>query len=180
MMDVTVFEQAPQLQARHLEGVILEVDMTKSAVEVIDRPQLHVFPQQHKLHLLLRKQETGLNQTVRQQACNKAGAHLFALSVALSVRKSLQETFKVQSHVWSKVRWIITWLRKCTCSEMQSCESLYLRFSDCNTELMCCRCLPHRGVRALFPLQLGVTIWSSTNCPSKTWPSLKVNFPYEP
>lgn len=101
MMDVTVFEQAPQLQARHLEGVTLEEDMTKSAVEVIDRPQLHVFPQQHKLHLLLRKQgqETGLNQTVCQQACNKVEAHLFALSVAPSVRKSLQETFKVQSHV---------------------------------------------------------------------------------
>lgn len=47
------------------------------------------------------------------------------------------------------------------------------------TELIYCRCLPHRGVGALFPFRLCVIIWSSTNSPSKTCPSLKVNFPYE-
>lgn len=43
-----------------------------------------------------------------------------------------------------------------------------------------CKCLPHRGMGALFPLRLCVIIWSSTSSPSKTHPSFKVNFPYEP
>ena len=52
MMDVAVFEQAPKLQAGQQERVVWGVRMAKSAVETIDRPQLHVLLQHHKLHLL--------------------------------------------------------------------------------------------------------------------------------
>lgn len=39
MVDVTVFEQAPELQAGQQEGVIWGVGMAKSAVEAVHRPQ---------------------------------------------------------------------------------------------------------------------------------------------
>lgn len=52
MVNVTVFEQAPELQAGQQEGVIWGVGMAKSAVETVDGPQLFVLPQHHKLHLL--------------------------------------------------------------------------------------------------------------------------------
>lgn len=48
MVDFTVFEQAPQLQTGQQGGV----DMTKSTVETIHRPQFGVLPQHHKLYLL--------------------------------------------------------------------------------------------------------------------------------
>lgn len=52
MVDVAVFEQAPQLHAGQQEGVIQRLTVTKSAVETVDRLQLFVVPQHHKLHLL--------------------------------------------------------------------------------------------------------------------------------
>lgn len=52
MVDVTVFEQAPELQAGQQKDVMWGVDMAKPAVEPIDRPQLCAMHQHHKLHLL--------------------------------------------------------------------------------------------------------------------------------
>lgn len=66
------------------------------------------------------------------------------------------------------------------------------RISECNTVYFIgdgrlsilngvyCRSLPDRGVGALFLCKPGVIIWSSTNSPSKTCPSLDVNLLYEP
>lgn len=52
VVDVTVFEQAPELQAGQHEDVIWRVGMAKSAVETVDRPELCNLHQHHKLHLL--------------------------------------------------------------------------------------------------------------------------------
>lgn len=52
MVDVTVFEQAPELQAGQQEGVFWGVGMAESAVETIDRLQLCDLLQHHRLHLL--------------------------------------------------------------------------------------------------------------------------------
>ena len=65
MVDVTVFEQAPELQAGQQVDVIFRLDTTKSAVETIDRPQLFVIPQHHKLHLLLMKHRIGTGTGVK-------------------------------------------------------------------------------------------------------------------
>lgn len=52
MVDETVFEQTPKLQAAKQEAVICCVDMAKPAVETVDRPQLSALHQHCKLHLL--------------------------------------------------------------------------------------------------------------------------------
>lgn len=51
MMDVAVFEQAPQLQAGQHEGVVRRLRVSQSAVEAIDGPQLGAVPQHGQLHL---------------------------------------------------------------------------------------------------------------------------------
>lgn len=56
MVDVTVFEQAPELQAGQQKNVMRGVDSAKSAVEAIDRPQLCAVHQHHKVHLLQMRQ----------------------------------------------------------------------------------------------------------------------------
>lgn len=67
MVDVTVFEQAPQLQAGQQEGVIRGAGVAKSAVETIDGPELSVLPQHHKLHLLHESQcEAGTGVKIKQ------------------------------------------------------------------------------------------------------------------
>lgn len=51
MVDVTVFEQAPELQPGHPEGVVWGVGVAETAVETIHGPQLCRSTQHHKLHL---------------------------------------------------------------------------------------------------------------------------------
>lgn len=197
MVDVTVFEEAPQLQAGQQEDVIWGGGISKPAVETIDRPQLWILPQYCKIHLLhishSIRAETGLK--IRMWAKGhmltilqcEVRPDLFTLSLTISIRDFIQKMFNVQSHVWCWDRGFPTWQRKCTCNKTQNSTPLYLMISECNTvtyhldmKPIYCRCLPHRGVGALRPLRLFVIIWSSTNCPSKTCPSLKVNFPCEP
>lgn len=52
MVDVTVFEQAPQLQTSQLKQAVGGVSAAQSAVEPIDRPQLSAVLQHCKRHLL--------------------------------------------------------------------------------------------------------------------------------
>lgn len=52
MVDVTVFEQAPQLQASQLNEAMQGLTTAKSAVESIDRPQLSA-QLHHRKHRLL-------------------------------------------------------------------------------------------------------------------------------
>lgn len=52
MMDVTVFEQAPQLQTSQLKQAVRGLSPAKSAVESIDRSQLSAMLQHRKHHLL--------------------------------------------------------------------------------------------------------------------------------
>lgn len=52
MMNVTVFEQAPELKTGQQEGILRGAGITKPAVETTNRPQLSFLPQHHKLHLL--------------------------------------------------------------------------------------------------------------------------------
>lgn len=51
MVDVAVFEQAPELQARHQGEVERGIHETESAVEPVDGPQLCVVRPHHELHL---------------------------------------------------------------------------------------------------------------------------------
>lgn len=51
MVDVAVFEQAPELQAGHQGEVEWGIHETESAVEPVDRPQLCVVHPHHELHL---------------------------------------------------------------------------------------------------------------------------------
>lgn len=52
MVDVTVFEQAPQLQTSQLKQAVGGLSAAESAVEPIDRPQLSTVLQHCKRHLL--------------------------------------------------------------------------------------------------------------------------------
>lgn len=52
MVDVAVFEQAPELQSSKQEDIEWGVDMAEAAVEPVERPQLCAMHQYHKLHLL--------------------------------------------------------------------------------------------------------------------------------
>lgn len=104
MVDVAVFEQAPELQAGQQEGVVWGVGLAKSAVEAVDGPQLGIVPHDHKLHLLqsIRSQQHGQkdigNDTVTFNG--KVGPDLLALHVPLCLGDFLQERLYVQSHVW--------------------------------------------------------------------------------
>lgn len=51
VVDVTVFEKAPELQAGHQREVVQGTQKTESAVEPVDRPQLRVVSPHHELHL---------------------------------------------------------------------------------------------------------------------------------
>lgn len=51
MMDATVFEEAPELQASHQREAVWGISKTEPAVEPVDRPQLFVVCPQHELHL---------------------------------------------------------------------------------------------------------------------------------
>lgn len=51
MMDATVFEEAPELQASHQREIVWGISKTEPAVEPVDRPQLFVVRPQHELHL---------------------------------------------------------------------------------------------------------------------------------
>lgn len=52
MVDVAVFEQAPELQVGQPNNVMRGVDSAKSAVEHVDGPELCTVRQHHIVHLL--------------------------------------------------------------------------------------------------------------------------------
>lgn len=54
VVDITVFEKAPELQAGHQREVVWEIQKTEPAVEPVDGPQLCVVSPHHELHLLRR------------------------------------------------------------------------------------------------------------------------------
>ena len=51
VVDLTVQEQAPVLQARQQEHVIGRLGVAQAAVEAVDGPELRHVPEHHKLHL---------------------------------------------------------------------------------------------------------------------------------
>lgn len=106
MVDVTVFEQAPELQAGQQKDVMWGVDMAKSAVEPVHRPQLCAMHQHHKLHLLQMSHSIRAGPGLKIRTWGnkilqfEAAPDLFTLSVPLSLRDNIQQTFNVHSHVW--------------------------------------------------------------------------------
>lgn len=100
VVDVAVFEQAPQLQTGQLKQAVGGPSAAESAVESIDRPQLSTVLQHCKRHLL----GTSRGRQLRPQA-SKLGAHfteelhLFVLGVPFPGRDHGQHTLDAQSHV---------------------------------------------------------------------------------
>lgn len=102
MVDVTVFEQAPQLQAGQLKEAGRGSNTAESAVERIDGPELSAMLQ-HLIHHLL-----GTSRSVRASLSgggiktnrSEATPDLFALSFPLSGGHRVQQTLDVHSHVW--------------------------------------------------------------------------------
>lgn len=102
MVDVTVFEQAPQLQTSQLKQAVGGVSTAECAVESIDRPQLSAVLQHRKRHLL--ETSRGVSSGLRPQTSELGGhfteeLHLFGLGVTFSGRDHGQQTLDVQSHV---------------------------------------------------------------------------------
>lgn len=87
MVDVTVLEQAPELQACQQGSVIWGAGMAKSAVKTVDGPQLcaaHHHRKLHLLHMSIRIQVE--HKDVGKSFYSEAGPHLCALGVTLSLR----------------------------------------------------------------------------------------------
>lgn len=100
MVNVTVFEQAPQLQTGELKQAARGPSAAESAVEAIDRPQLSAVLQHCKQHLLGSSWDvsSGLRLKTRE-AIFAAEPDLFVLGAGLSRRDHGQQMFDVESHV---------------------------------------------------------------------------------
>lgn len=74
MVDVTVFEQAPQLQTGQLKQAEWGLSAAEPAVEPIDRPQLSAVLQHCKHHLVetSRGVSSGLRLKSRRKCCSRA------------------------------------------------------------------------------------------------------------
>lgn len=163
MVDVTVFKQAPELQAGQQKGAMWRVGTAKSAVELIDRPQLCAVYQHLELHL-------------SQMRCGiRPGG--------VAVWTAWTRSWPVHAQVPALS--LVPYPAASQCSGpclLKRCGgNVRCRRTDLNggwAFCKCCSCLPHRGMRGRFPVRLSVIIWSLA--PSKTRPSVDVNFPCAP
>lgn len=190
MMNVTVLEQAPQLQTGQQEGVVWGVGVAKSAVEAADRPQLSFLPQHHKLHLL--HDDTQFQDNSAQN--EDAGTGGLCVCVCEWVLTCLRSVSRFLSGILSRRQSMFRAMSGPSKDEPLSDRgntplTKYERILNCrianfliyyikHTHKYCC--FSPRGLGTPLPLELRAIIWSSTNSPSNTHLSLKVSLPYVP